>query len=79
MLDRMKWKKLLLIGDSHIEYGFCNEGGWVSMLADLLKRRCDVINRGFSGYNTRHMKQILPEILQEFEAESTCGVIIVLG
>jgi len=75
----MKWKKLLLIGDSNIQYGFSAEGRWVSLLADLLQRKCDVINRGFSGYNTNYLKIMLPEILDEFEIDTTCGIIILLG
>ncbi len=75
----MKWKKLVLIGDSNIQYGFSAEGRWVSLLADLLQRKCDVINRGFSGYNTNYLKIMLPEILDEFEIDTTCGIIILLG
>ena len=74
----MKWKKLLLIGDSNVQYGF-GEGKWVSMLSEYCVRKCDVINRGFSGYPTTYINTILPELLEEFDPESTCGVIILLG
>lgn len=75
----MVWKKLLLIGDSNIQYGFSNEGRWASLIADQLQRKCDVINRGFSGYNTNHLKLMLPEILDEFQPSQTCGIIMLLG
>ncbi len=75
----MNWKKLVLIGDSNIQYGFSGEGRWVSLLADLLQRKCDVINRGFSGYNTKYLKYMLPELLAEFKPETICGIIILLG
>ena len=75
----MKWKKFLFIGDSNTQYGFGKEGNWLSMVADLLQRKCDVINRGFSGYNTKHLRQILPQILGDFEPDFTCGVILMLG
>lgn len=75
----MKWKKLLLLGDSNTQFGFSKEGSWVSLLSDYLQRKCDVINRGFSGYNTEHIHKILPEILNEFEPENTCGLILMLG
>lgn len=75
----MKWKKLLLIGDSNIQYGFNTDGQWASLLASFLQRKCDVINRGFSGYNTKHLKIMLPGILEEFEPGNTCGIIILLG
>jgi lysophospholipase L1-like esterase len=72
------WKKLLIIGDSNTQFGF-GESNWLSLLSNLLQRRCDVINRGFSGYNTRFMKNITPKILSEFTAESICGVLVLLG
>ncbi|KPP65836.1 isoamyl acetate-hydrolyzing esterase 1-like [Scleropages formosus] len=37
--------------------------GWGSEIANKLARRCDVMNRGFSGYNSRWAKMILPCIL----------------
>ena len=74
-----KWKKLLFIGDSNMQYGFSDEGRWISLIADHLQRKCDVINRGFSGYNTKHLRTMLPQLLEEFEPETTCGIIILLG
>lgn len=75
----MKWKKILFIGNSNTQYGFGKEGNWLSLIADLLQRKCDVINRGFSGYNTKHLRHILPEILEEFEPEFTSGIVLMLG
>ena len=79
----LSWKKLILIGDSNTQFGFGFENGvegnWVSSLAKYLQRRCDVINRGFSGYNTRYMKDLTPRILSEFQVSSICGVLVLLG
>jgi lysophospholipase L1-like esterase len=75
----MKWKKLILLGDSNTQFGFSKGSGWVSDLADHLQRKCDVINRGFSGYNTDKIKLILPKIFDEFNSESICGVVVMLG
>ena len=75
----MKWKKLLLFGSSNTQFGFSRQESWVALLSDLLQRKCDVMNRGFSGYNTSYIRQILPELLEEFEPESTCGIILCLG
>ena len=75
----MVWKKLVLIGDSNTQYGYAKEGTWVSLLSEMLQRKCDVINRGFIGYNTAYIREFLPKILQEFDAESICGIIIMLG
>ena len=75
----MVLKKLVLIGDSNTQYGYAKEGTWVSLLSEMLQRKCDVINRGFIGYNTAYIREFLPKILQEFDAESICGIIIMLG
>lgn len=75
----MKWKKFVLIGDSNTQFGFSREGYWVSELANLLQRKCDVINRGFSGYNTTHLRSILPTIMSEFDVDDVCGVTIMVG
>lgn len=72
------WKKLILIGDSNTQFGY-GEASWVSILSDRLQRKCDVINRGFSGYNTKHLRRILPEIMSEFNKESIAGLILALG
>jgi lysophospholipase L1-like esterase len=74
----MAWEKVLILGDSNTQYGFAN---WLSLLADKLQRRCDVINRGFSGYTTRFIKLILPKIMSEFEAQihSIRAIVILLG
>jgi lysophospholipase L1-like esterase len=44
---------LVALGDSITQYGFSTEhSGWLSTLADHYMRKLDVINRGYSGYNT---------------------------
>ena len=77
----LSWKKLIVVGGSNTQYGFGNgcEGNWLSSLANQLQRRCDVINRGFSGYNSRFIKDLMPRILKEFEVDSICCVILQLG
>jgi lysophospholipase L1-like esterase len=75
----MKWKKLILLGDSNTQFSWGKASGWASDLADALQRKCDVINRGFSGYNSDKIRIILPRIFDEFNSESICGVVIMLG
>ena len=45
-------KEILLIGDSLTEFGYRFDG-WVAQLSNMFARRCDVVNRGLSGYSTR--------------------------
>lgn len=60
--------KVLLFGDSLTQYSFSpSEEGWGSAIADHFQRRADVINRGFSGYNTEWAKLILPQLLSSRE------------
>ncbi|NXL92129.1 IAH1 esterase, partial [Alectura lathami] len=56
------------------------ENGWGASLAKRLVRKCDVVNRGFSGYNTRWAKVILPRLIgRSTAAESTVAVTIFFG
>ncbi|XP_033624915.1 isoamyl acetate-hydrolyzing esterase 1 homolog [Asterias rubens] len=54
----MALPKVVLFGDSITQFSF-EEGGWGAALANTLQRKCDVVMRGFSGYNTRWAKLIL--------------------
>lgn len=49
------------------------------MVADLLQRKCDVINRGFSGYNTRWCVKMIPKVFEEFNSSDVAMVTIFLG
>lgn len=75
----MKWKKFILLGDSNTQFGFSSDGKWASQLSDYLQRKCDVVCRGFSGYNTNHIRAILPQIMDEFEPANVCGMTVMLG
>uniref|UniRef100_A0A8C4XLX1 Isoamyl acetate-hydrolyzing esterase 1 homolog n=1 Tax=Falco tinnunculus TaxID=100819 RepID=A0A8C4XLX1_FALTI len=56
------------------------ENGWGASLAERLVRKCDVVNRGLSGYNTRWAKLILPRLITKSTgAESTAAVTIFFG
>jgi lysophospholipase L1-like esterase len=60
---------IILFGDSITQSGFSGGGGssapsagWVSLLSSAYARRADVLNRGFSGYNTRHALEVLSSV-----------------
>ena len=55
---------VVLFGDSITQYSF-QTNGWGASVADLLSRRCDVLNRGFGGYTTRWARYILPTLFPE--------------
>ncbi|BDA43364.1 Isoamyl acetate-hydrolyzing esterase 1 homolog [Coccomyxa sp. Obi] len=53
--------QFVLFGDSLTQRSF-DEGGWGGRLASEYQRKVDVINRGYSGYNTRWVKHIMPMV-----------------
>lgn len=52
----------LAFGDSITELAFA-PNGWANLLAQRYVRRADVVNRGFSGYNTRWALCIADDVL----------------
>jgi isoamyl acetate esterase len=63
---------VLLLGDSLTQEGF-GPGGWAARLAGAYTRRADVLNRGYSGYNTSMYLDILPRILGSIKEEDGTG------
>lgn len=67
------WDKFVLFGDSITQFTFEQHLGF-SLAAELQNRyvrKFDILNRGFSGYNSEHARQLLPVILN---AEHRPGV-----
>ena len=65
----LKYWKIYLIGDSLTEFGF-DDGGFVSQLAKTYIRKCDVINRGMSGYTSEYLQHMIPRLLEQDHRES---------
>lgn len=51
---------ILAFGDSITQRG---HNGWVGLLADIYTRRADIINRGFSGYNSKWARDIFQDVV----------------
>ncbi|XP_051579452.1 isoamyl acetate-hydrolyzing esterase 1 homolog [Myxocyprinus asiaticus] len=66
-LKSIIWPQIILFGDSITQFSF-QANGWGSEIAHKLARKCDVVNRGLSGYNTRWAKIVLPRIVSTSEA-----------
>jgi len=77
--QRLPWPKVLLFGDSITQFSFSADGCWGSLLAEHLQRKCDVVNRGFSGYNTRWCKIMLPQVLDKDFSKQVVAMTIFLG
>ena len=68
--------RIVLFGDS-ITQGSFSCSGWGAALQDRYQRRADVLNRGFSGYNTRWARELLT--LVRDSANATVLVTIFFG
>lgn len=74
----VSWPKIILFGDSFTQRSFSTEGQWGAILADHFQRKCDVVARGFSGYNTRMCKAALPAIFGSL-GKPIAAVVVFLG
>eukprot|EP00795_Rhopilema_esculentum_P016604 gene16604-8031_t len=72
--------KVLLFGDSLTQRGF-HDGGWAIKLMEYFERKCDFLNRGFSGYTSRMCRVILPNLLHRdgHKNESLYAATILIG
>ncbi|KAL6823908.1 SGNH hydrolase [Trichoderma camerunense] len=77
------YPQVVLLGDSLIEFTALTLSGFSfqSALQTRLIRRFDVVNRGFSGWNTANVVKYLPEIFSEPSASSPkiAYLLILLG
>lgn len=58
-------EQIILFGDSIFQQSFSQDRGFAfaAQLANTYIRRLDIVNRGFSGYNTRQALQVLPHTI----------------
>ena len=72
---------IVLFGDSLTQQGFGTHGtiGWASLLASDYARRADVLNRGFSGYNTNMALQVWPSIQPVLESSAVLFTTVFFG
>ncbi|KKK14881.1 hypothetical protein ARAM_002841 [Aspergillus rambellii] len=62
--------KVLLFGDSITEAAYDPESsfGFGSAVQHVYARKMDVVQRGFSGYNSDHAREILPHLMKQENA-----------
>jgi lysophospholipase L1-like esterase len=62
--SRSNKKLAVIFGDSISQHGFDpKNSGWVACLSNYWTRKVDVINRGFSGYNSRWGMHVIIRII----------------
>ncbi|GBG86000.1 hypothetical protein CBR_g40813 [Chara braunii] len=61
--------KIILFGDSLTEWAF-QRTGWGALLADRYARKADVVNRGYSGYNTCWALHLLDKLFPKKDTSS---------
>ena len=78
-VDSHERRKVLLVGDSITQQSFSvPHGGWGAGLQDWYQRTADVFNRGFSGYNSRWIRQSLQKIFPESSPLNKDVMLVVL-
>lgn len=72
-------ERIVLFGDSLTQQSFA-PNGWGAALADAYQRRGDVLNRGYSGYNTRWCLEMLKHgggIMQDAGPDDTTRLVTI--
>ncbi|KAL0969341.1 hypothetical protein UPYG_G00225790 [Umbra pygmaea] len=79
-IKQIIWPQVILFGDSITQFSF-QPNGWGSELANKLARKCDVLNRGLSGYNSRWARVVLPRLISNDSASNNhiAAVVVFFG
>lgn len=75
---RVLWPRIYLLGDTLTQSAF-RMCAWGQIIAENYSRRCDVVARGLSGYNTRAWRHALPLVLGPEDAACAAAVVFMLG
>lgn len=76
----ISYPKVVFFGDSLTEYSFePNDGPWACAIANKLQRICDVVTRGFCGYNSKQCLKILPKLFDTTNSHDIAAFFILLG
>jgi isoamyl acetate esterase len=51
--------QFLFVGDSLTQRGFDSQKGWVTQFASVYQRKADCVNRGYSGYNSKWVLDLI--------------------
>lgn len=72
-------KRVVLVGDSITQQSLSmTHGGWGAGLADWYQRTADIKNRGYSGYNSRWIRQSLDTIFPTSDPSNKDVVLVTL-
>ncbi|RUS16630.1 SGNH hydrolase-type esterase domain-containing protein [Endogone sp. FLAS-F59071] len=66
------------LADCFSQFGFDPNGGWGAALANDYQRRVDVMNRGYSGYNTDWALPILQQLLPLAASRSPATILLLV-
>lgn len=73
------YRKVVLFGDSIIQYSSSQSFGLAPALQDLFQRKADIITRGFSGYNSEWIRASASQIFAEFTNQDVLATVIFFG
>ena len=77
--DKVRWPKVVLMGDALTEMSFGTDNSWGSLLYDRLIGKADVMNRGASGYTTAEYLTYLSEAMSNLNPQAIAAVTVLLG
>lgn len=75
----VQYPRIYLFGDSLTQLGHSPQGCWGSIVANTFQRKCDVLLRGYSGYNTRAAKHVLRRVFGPEDAGAVAAFVVMLG
>lgn len=73
----VSFPKVILFGDSLTQKSMHPESNWGALVADFLARKCDVIVRGFSGYNSRKALTLLPYLFDGINFKNNVAALLI--
>nr|CDS33527.1 isoamyl acetate hydrolyzing esterase 1 [Hymenolepis microstoma] len=80
MSSEFSWPKCIFFGDSLTQFGYTDEGCYLSILSSKFQRRVDIVGRGFSGYTTRLCLPLMKVLYPNAESlQNTTAFFIFLG
>ncbi|KAL1918713.1 uncharacterized protein VTP21DRAFT_2735 [Calcarisporiella thermophila] len=67
------YDQIVLFGDSITQYSFMlSDRGWGAQLSDVYSRKLDILNRGYSGYNTDWAIPALEQMFPSVKKKENC-------
>ncbi|OAF67913.1 Isoamyl acetate-hydrolyzing esterase 1 [Intoshia linei] len=78
IIVKMVKSKIIFLGDSHTQRGFSDKSPWLGIIANKYVRKFDILNYGFSGYNSKWINWSKEKIFND-SLLNVVGIVIFIG